>query len=210
MGSTDIVLDLGCGTGAISEYLSDCTGAHIIGLDYAPQAIRQAKERTAAKATRLTFVDGDINHLQIPQHSFDVIISIDTMYFSEDYTATIGLLKQALQPGGQMAILFSHGWEPWAPKEDFPKETLAPDKTPLARALQANGLPFKTWDLTQQDYALAQRRKQVLTELKPQFEAEGTLFIYENRMGDAVGVSQAVQDALHARYLYHVQLARSN
>ena len=32
-----------------------------------------------------------------------------------------------------------------------------------------------------------------------------SLFIYENRMGDAAGIRQAVADGLHARYFYHVQ-----
>lgn len=201
------VLDLGCGSGMIAEYLSDRSGAHITGLDYIPDAIRQAQERTAAKADRLAFFVGDINRLDLPAGSYDAIVSIDTLYFSEDYAATLRALKTALRPGGQMAILFSHGREPWAPKEQFSQETTLPDRTPLAIALKENGLAYRTRDLTRQDYELAQRRKQVLAELKPQFEAEGALFIYENRMGDANGISQAIEDGLHARYLYHVELA---
>ena len=94
------------------------------------------------------------------------------------------------------------------PREAFPREKLPPDKTPLAEALRTNHLTFRTWDLTRQDYELAQRRKEVLTGLKPQFEAEGTIFIYENRMGDAEGICQAIEEGLHARYLYHVHTAR--
>jgi SAM-dependent methyltransferase len=210
LGSAQRVLDLGCGNGMIAEYLSDRTGAHITGLDYISQAISQAQQRTAAKSDRLAFVVGDINRLELPSSAFDVVLSIDTMYFSADYTATIRELKAALRPSGQMAIFFSHGREPWVPKDEFPKETLPPDKTPLAEALRANDLTFRTWDLTLQDYQLAQRRKAVLAELRPQFEAEGTLFIYENRLGDAEGIRQAIEDGLHARYLYHVQLTKLN
>lgn len=207
LGSNQHALDLGCGNGMITEYLSDCTNAHLTGLDYIPEAIRQARERTAGKNNRLDFVVGDINHLALAPASLDVIFSIDTMYFSQDYVATIRHLKTALLPGGQLAILFSHGREPWVPKDKFPKETLPSDKTPLATALRANDLTFRTWDLTHQDYELAQRRKEVLAELKPQFEIEGALFIYENRLGDAEGICQAIEDGLHARYLYHIQLA---
>jgi cyclopropane fatty-acyl-phospholipid synthase-like methyltransferase len=210
LGAAQRVLDLGCGNGMIAEYLSDCTGAHITGLDYISQAVSQAQQRTAAKSDRLAFIVGDINQLELPNNAFDVVLSIDTMYFSEDYTATIRALKAALRPSGQVAIFFSYGREPWVPKEEFPKEKLPPDKTPLAEALTANDLTFRTWDLTRQDYALAQRRKEVLTELKPQFEAEGTLFVCTNRLADAEGIRQAVEDGLHARYLYHVQLAKLN
>lgn len=195
-------LDLGCGNGMIAETISDRTGAHVTGLDYIPAAIRQAQERTAAKSDRLSFMVGDINALDLPPSAFDTLISIDTLYFSNDYVTTIRQLAEALRPRGQMAIFFSYGREPWVPVEDFPAEMLPPDKTPLAVALQANGLAFETHDFTEDDHRLALLRKQALAELKPQFEAEGILFIYENRLGDANGISAAIETGLHRRHLY--------
>jgi cyclopropane fatty-acyl-phospholipid synthase-like methyltransferase len=203
-------LDLGCGNGMITEYLSDRSAAHITGLDFIPQAISQAVERTAGKQERLEFVLGDINQLELPSRTFDVIFAIDSIYFSQDYTATIRALKDSLTPTGQMAMLYSYGREPWVSAEEFPKENLPPDRTPLADALKANRLSFCTTDLTPQDYALALRRKAVLAELKPQFEAEEIMFIYENRLGDAQGVAQAIEQGLHARYLYQVQRRRAD
>jgi len=202
LGPTHKAFDLGCGNGMIAEYLSDRTGAHITGLDYIPDAIRQARQRSAAKADRLAFMVGDINRLQLPPASFDAVLSIDSIYFSEDYERTIRELKSSLRHGGQLAFLYSQGREPWVPVEQFSKESILPDKTPLAAALKANDLVFRTWDLTTKDYELAQKRKKVLADLKSQFEAEGSLFIYENRLGDANGVSQAIEEGLHARYLY--------
>ncbi len=206
LGPAVRALDLGCGNGLIAEYLSDRSGAHITGLDYMPHAIAQAQRRTAGKADRLAFMVGDINRLALPAGAFDVILSMDSMYFSADYAATIGALRAALRPAGQMGILFSHGREPWVPIAEFPKETLPADKTPLAKALQAHGLAFRALDLTRQEYELALRRKAVLAELRALFVAEGNRFIYDNRMGDAHGISQAIEAGLHARYLYHVQL----
>jgi cyclopropane fatty-acyl-phospholipid synthase-like methyltransferase len=201
-GPNQHVLDLGCGNGMIAEYLSDRTGARVTGLEYIPLAIEQARRRTAAKSDRLAFEVADINRLELAQSTFDLVLSIDSMYFSDDYAATIRELRTALRSGGQMAIFYSHGREPWVPGEEFPAETLPAGKTPLAEALDANGLAFRSWDLTAQEYRLALRRKEVLGELRPQFEAEGTLFIYENRMGDAEGFSRAIEAGLHARYLY--------
>ena len=96
-------LDLGCGNGMIAEYLSDCTGAHVTGLDYIPAAIDQARQRTVAKAGRLAFTVGDINALALPTAAFDVILSIDTLYFADDLALTVGQLQRALRPGGRMA-----------------------------------------------------------------------------------------------------------
>jgi cyclopropane fatty-acyl-phospholipid synthase-like methyltransferase len=203
-------LDLGCGNGMITEYLSDRTNAHITGLDFIPTAISQAAERTAVKSDKLDFMVGDINQLKLPASRYDVIFSIDSLYFSQDYTVTIRALKAALMPNGQMGILYSYGREPWVPVEQFPKENLPPDRTPLAEALKANRLSFCASDLTPQGYALALRRKAVLHEMKPQFETEGIRFIYENRLGDAQGVAGAIEQGLHVRYLYQVQRRRAD
>jgi cyclopropane fatty-acyl-phospholipid synthase-like methyltransferase len=210
LGPGQRALDLGCGNGMITEYLSDCSGAHFTGLDSIPEAISQAIERTAGKSDRLEFVVGDINLLELPSTSFDAIFSIDSIYFSDDYAATLLALKSALKPGGQMEILYSYGREPWVPVDEFPKQNLPSDRTPLAEALKANHLSFCATDLTPQDYALALKRKAILPELKSQFKAEGIMFIYENRLGDANGFAQAIEQGLHARYLYHVEKDRTD
>jgi 2-polyprenyl-3-methyl-5-hydroxy-6-metoxy-1,4-benzoquinol methylase len=46
LNNTHIVLDLGCGNGLISEYISDLTGAKVIGIDYAGGAIKEAQKLT--------------------------------------------------------------------------------------------------------------------------------------------------------------------
>jgi SAM-dependent methyltransferase len=201
-GPNSHLLDLGCGDGRIAEYISDRTGAHVTGIDYIPAAIEHAQRRTALKAERLRFLVGDINALDLPSGAFDVILSIDTIYFSDDYAHTLRHWIERLRPHGQLAIFYAHGREPWVPVEDFPAQTLPPDCTPLAQALAANHLAYQTWEFTAADYRLALRRLEVLTELRPQFEAEGITFIYENRMGDARGVSQAIEMKLQRRYLY--------
>ncbi len=202
----DHILDIGCGNGMIAEYIAEHTGAYVTGLDYSAQGIEQAQRRTADKRDRLTFAVGDINALKLPTQTYDAILSIDSIYFSTNYTRTIGEWRDALRPGGKVGLLYAYGREPWVPKENFPAENLAPERTPLAAALSANGLRFTTQDFTQQDYALAVQRKAVLDELRPQFEAEDIMFIWENRYGDALGVRQAIDEGLHARYLYSATL----
>jgi SAM-dependent methyltransferase len=201
MGAGQQVLDLGCGDGRIAEYLSDRTGAHLTGLDYIPEAIRLARERTAAKAGRLTFVVGDLNDLDLPVRRFDVVLSIDTIYFSQGYARTIGQLAAALRPGGRIAFLYSYGWEPPAPPEVFDAATLVPERTPLAEALRANGLDFRSQDWTAADCRLARSRRRILEELESQFRAEGIGFVYENRMGEAQGIARGCDLGLHRRYL---------
>jgi cyclopropane fatty-acyl-phospholipid synthase-like methyltransferase len=200
----DRVLDLGCGTGGIAEYISDCTGAHVTGVDFIPEAIRQAQERTTTKHARLAFRVGDMRELDLPAGSYDAVISIDTLYFTE-LARSVPHMAAFLVPGGQMAIFYSHGADPENPIETFPRDTLPADRTPLGEALARHGLLYRIWDFTGADYVHAQLAQQVLEELKPAFEAEGNLFLYENRLGEAHGIMAAVEAGAHARYLYHVQ-----
>jgi ubiquinone/menaquinone biosynthesis C-methylase UbiE len=205
MKASSGVVDLGCGNGMIAEYLADATGARITGLDYIPGAITRAQERTYAKRDRLKFVVGDLTHPTIPADSFDLLLSLDTIYFSDDYGDTLRRWRALLRRGGQMAIFYSHGANPQTPKEKFDRATLPPDKTPLAVALQACRLAFQTWDLTRQDYELARRKKEILEKLRAEFEREGNQFLYDNRIGEALGVLDAIESEMHARYLYRVQ-----
>jgi hypothetical protein len=32
------------------------------------------------------------------------------------------------------------------------------------------------------------------------------MFIYDNRLGDAEGIRQAIEDGLQARYFYHIKM----
>jgi hypothetical protein len=96
-----------------------------------------------------------------------------------------------------------YGREPWVPEDQFAKETLLLDKTPR-RSSQRNDLTFRTWDLTPR--LSIGKTERVLARASFSSSAEGTLFIYENRLGDA-DVFAAIEEGLHARYLYQVQLA---
>lgn len=200
------LLDVGCGVGMIAEYLSDSTGARVWGVDFIPQAIEQARARTEDKADRLAFEVADVNALELPQGVFDVVLSIDTLYFSADYIATLRALMGALRPGGQMALFYAHGRLPGVAPAAFPMETLHPQRTPLGEALVALDLPFTVRDFTEADERLARRRRDVLEDLHEQFVEEGLDFVYENRLGDANGIRLAAADGQHRRYLYHVRL----
>jgi SAM-dependent methyltransferase/GNAT superfamily N-acetyltransferase len=199
----DRVLDLGCGCGGIAEYISDTTGAQVTGVDYIAEAIRQAQERTKGKRQRLAFRAGDIRDLDLPAGSFDALVSIDTLYFTE-LDRSIPQMAALLAPGGRMAIFYSHGADPQNPIETFRRDTLPPDRTPLGEALTRQGLHFRTWDFTGADHEHARLARRVLDELKPAFEAEDNLFLFENRLGEANGIIAAVEAGAHARYLYLV------
>lgn len=205
IGKTSHALDLGCGNGGIAEYIADVTGAKVTGVDYIPEAIEIAQARTQPRSERLQFQVMDIARLELPPASFDVIVAVDTLYFS-DLDETLTRMANLLKPGGRMGIFYSQSCLPWIDLDTFPKESVQPDGTDLAKALQRLDLPYQTWDYTAQDYAHAQRRKMLLPEFKPLYEQEDRLFLYESYWGEANGVSRAVEGKAHGRYLYVVTL----
>lgn len=73
------VLDLGCGAGRISEYISEKTGTRVTGLDYSETAIAVAKARTERKRSQLDFVKADLNKLNLEPKSYDAAVSIDSI-----------------------------------------------------------------------------------------------------------------------------------
>ena len=196
------VLELGCGNGGIAAYIASVTDAQVTGIDYAQVAIAQAQALAAARPDRLTFQVADIGSLPFPPATFDAIIAIDTLYFTE-LTHTVRQLKTLLTPGGQLLAYYSQGANPQVPLAVFPKETLPPACTDLAVALREAGFAvFDLGSLTAADYRHAQCKQAVLEELQAAFVAEGADFLYASRIGEAHGVIAAVEASADARYLY--------
>lgn len=202
------VLDLGCGNGMIAEYISDLTGAHVTGIDFIPQAIHDATERTESKRERLVFQVMQIDSLKFPPASFDVMVSVDTFYFTNLNDTLRGCLPLLSQDGCLVAF-FDQSCGPETPIETYPSEITLPNNTELAQALVESGFVYQYWDYSNAMLAHLQRRVPVLADLKAQFEAEGNLFLYESHLGEALAISHAYTHNAGKRYLYLASQAES-
>lgn len=67
------VLDMTCGTGSQVFYLLQC-GYHVIGSDFSPALLEQARKKAKEQNLESTFIDGDMRDLQLGQ--FDAVITI--------------------------------------------------------------------------------------------------------------------------------------
>ena len=198
----DHLLDLGCGAGVIAEYISDRTGAKVTGLDYAASAIAEATQRTADKRDRLTFLQGDMNALELPAQSFDAAISLDTLYWVADLADTLSQVARTIKPGGQIGIFMLQGQS-----EGDPPEILEADNTILAQALTKSSLRYQAHDYTVQNAEFWKRIKEAATELRDDFEAEGNGFITASLIREADNeFLPAIEAGTLTRYLYHLRL----
>ncbi|MBT3754902.1 MAG: class I SAM-dependent methyltransferase [Candidatus Cloacimonetes bacterium] len=195
------ILDLGCATGTITEYISDITKAHIVGIDFADTAINWAQERTKEKQDRLKFITMDMNALDFPKESFDAIIAIDTLYFVGNINKTIQKMKEILKENGKLGIFFSQ-----MVKTEENKEKLLPNKTIIAQTLKKCNLRFRTWDFTESEKEFWKKNISIAETLKDEFAKEGNSHIYESRINEAKSVLKFVDSDRISRYLYIVNL----
>ncbi|MEI4623645.1 malonyl-ACP O-methyltransferase BioC [Bacillus pfraonensis] len=97
------ILELGCGTGYLTEQLAvSFPNAEIIAIDFAESMIAVAKTRNHVES--VTFRCEDIEHLTLSE-SFDVIISSATFQWLNDLQTTLKNLYRYLFEGG--LLLFS-------------------------------------------------------------------------------------------------------
>jgi ubiquinone/menaquinone biosynthesis C-methylase UbiE len=180
IGEGDKVLDLGCGAGGISEYLSDATGAHVTGLDYAATAIETATNRTSGKEERLAFVQGDMNSLDFAEHSFDKIVSIDTIYWVADIDDALASIGKLVKPGGRIGIFVAN-----TPLMDDSPDAYNLHGTWIAKSLSKLSLSYDAYDYTESFLSFWPKLKEVALDLRDDFIAEGNEVIFDSFMLDA-------------------------
>jgi 2-polyprenyl-3-methyl-5-hydroxy-6-metoxy-1,4-benzoquinol methylase len=195
-------LDLGCGSGLFAEYLAARTGAHVTGIDYIPEAIEQALQRTQSKRGQLEFSVDNLDRLTAPQGKFDLITSIDTLYMPNDLPHTLQKMAGLLAPRGKMLIFYTE--MVFDPAQ--PRDLLTPTGTTLAKALDRVALPYRTWDFSASTLGLMQRKHKLALEMQPEFAAENTLFLFDHLLMESSDSDSAYDPATAnlCRYLYEV------
>ena len=99
------VLDVGCGTGALTRSIAQHSAIKVVGVDYAQAAIDTAKKgSTLAQTSYLcaSFVEHDFTE------KFDVICSLGTLEHLDDPFKSLEKMKRLLAPHGQIIIACPH------------------------------------------------------------------------------------------------------
>lgn len=104
------VLDIGCGAGAISDFLNSEQQMHYVGVDISKEAVVRAKERRKETGhLLLKYVHSNVYDFT-PTHSFDVIVFSDVLYYV-DSEKVLEKYATFLQPSGLLIIaIFSNNF----------------------------------------------------------------------------------------------------
>ena len=92
-------LELGCGIGVVSAFLSDTYGMNVTGTDYDPAQIELAKQR-CAETHRLRFQTADAANLTFEDGTFDLVVSQNVFHHIPNWPEAAREVARVLRPGG--------------------------------------------------------------------------------------------------------------
>jgi SAM-dependent methyltransferase len=125
------VLDIGCGTGAITAGIAEAVGPHgyVVGIDRDEGLLERARAEHGSRPN-LRFEHGDATALS-HRAQFDIVTAARTLQWISEPALTLSKMKQAAKAGGMLVVLdYNHAknrWDPDPPGEfcDFYKAFLA-------------------------------------------------------------------------------------
>lgn len=98
------VLDVGCGTGALTRAIADA-GARVVGIDASPAMLAEARQAYPD----LDFREGRGEALAF-EREFDAVFSNATLHWIHDAASIVSGVRRALVPGGRFVAEFGgHG-----------------------------------------------------------------------------------------------------
>lgn len=94
------ILDLGCGTGQLTEKIAQA-GAQVWGIDSAPGMIEKARQNYP----HIRFDIADATNFQVEQ-PFDTVFSNAVLHWVKEADSAIASIHQSLKPGGRFVAEF--------------------------------------------------------------------------------------------------------
>ena len=105
LGSEDIVLDIGCGSGKAARLAAKiCTNGKVIGIDPSAAMIRLSNNNTDGKLINLKFKKGCAEKIPVANKSFTKVIAINSLHHWQDYKKGLIEVVRILCPGGSFFI----------------------------------------------------------------------------------------------------------
>jgi ubiquinone/menaquinone biosynthesis C-methylase UbiE len=100
LGSSDKVLELGCGTGTTALRLAPSVG-HYHATDISMGMVEIAHEKLAAEPQpRLTFAAATVETNSIPAGGYDAVLAFNYLHLVEDVGTTLARIRDLVRPGG--------------------------------------------------------------------------------------------------------------
>jgi ubiquinone/menaquinone biosynthesis C-methylase UbiE len=108
VGPGDRVLDLGCGSGAVTREIARrvAPGGRAVGLDVSPALLAVARELAdqAGLGALVEFAPGDCRALPFPDGSFDVVLAATVLAHVPEAGRAVVEMVRVTRPGGRVGV----------------------------------------------------------------------------------------------------------
>lgn len=100
------VLDLACGTGAVSIAAAQVAlpDGSVLGIDIAPEMLARARAESHMRQLPVSYMEMDIDHLGVADASMDVVTCGFALFFLPDLAHSLRQVRRVLRPGGTFAV----------------------------------------------------------------------------------------------------------
>jgi SAM-dependent methyltransferase len=99
-----VLVDVGCGRGGPGLWVAGATGASLIGLDIAENALEAARARATLVGANADFRPGSFEATGLPDEAAHAVMSIDALLFTPSKAAALVELHRILRPGGRLVF----------------------------------------------------------------------------------------------------------
>ncbi len=100
------VLDLGCGFGWFCRWARQQGAAHVLGIDVSERMLARCRAATADRT--ITYTRADMEQLELPADSFDLVYSSLALHYLENLSGLMSQAYRSLVPGGALVFSVEH------------------------------------------------------------------------------------------------------
>lgn len=108
--SGETILDAGCGTGAAMAEILNRAPCRVIGIDPSHTMVRRARSRLSRhrRAGDARIVRSRVEDMSFTDGSFDAVLALNMLYFSDGEGRMLERLARSLSPGGRLVAYVTH------------------------------------------------------------------------------------------------------
>jgi SAM-dependent methyltransferase len=182
------ILDIGCGTGANLEILSQFGEAE--GVDVSPDALAFCRQRGLRNVRQ-----GEVEHLPYEDSSFDLATALDVVEHLDDDVAGLSEMRRVLRPGGYALLFVPAFMFLWGVQDDVSHHRRRYTRATLERAVGAAGFEIERFTYANISFfmpILLGRLLMRATALRPASENNLTIGGLNGTLGRILGAESSI------------------